>query len=690
MIHRLLKINWCWCGIIVIMLMLVGCNDIARFEGNKENSNAELEFIVRRPMANWQEQQRQADLIDAAEAIRSRLDSLGYVWAEVVAKPPEALSKEGLPVFTITEGPRVQLVTVTFDYRTSADDQGPKIKDIIKHKDLREITRLGQWYTTGPVNDAPGRITRALQVRGYLSAQVSPPKVIWNAEKDQARVHYSIVTGAQFKLASETMAFSGSETMRSELTALLDPVGTVCHPRLGSECAARLRNYLANKGYRQAIVDGKQLIDVEKAIVTIALTVETGAQNIVKNLTTVGGKKTSPSFFRSHLREVVVGEPLSQEQLDNALSSLRLTGLYRQVRSEIDVSDPNDADQADADVTIQVKENRTYHVDMMAGYGSYEQLRGGVEFIDEHLFGRGLRFNTGVNASMKSWGGDAGLSDPYLLGPGRLVGINVGFNERELPSFYRQESTATFGMSQRMRPLIDPAAYEARLTYEYKRSEDFRIEAAIPGEEEPGIYVTSAIGFNIRRDARTPKIVDPDSGTFSKIGIIYSAKPLGAEIQYLELNASWSGAINPAPWLVATCQIGARTRDPIDSESLPIGERIFLGGEDSVRSFTKDDLGPRDVSGNPQGGLTSAVANIELRWRLFKNQRNIEIATFYDIGMVDPNPFSLSDTFGQGVGLGLRYRTPVGPIRLDGAYNPGNRLGAKHPWAIHLAVGFAF
>jgi outer membrane translocation and assembly module TamA len=266
----------------------------------------------------------------------------------------------------------------------------------------------------------------------------------------------------------------------------------------------------------------------------------------------------------------------------------------------------------------------------------------------------------------------------------------VVYSERELPSFYRDELSAMVGVSQRMRPLFDPASYEARVTYEFKQSEDFRIIAPLPGQEESGQYTTSAIGTNIRRDTRVPKIVDPESGTYSQFGVIYSAKPLGAEVQYLELNGAWSAAVSPARWLVATVHVGARTRDPLDAESLPIGERLFLGGEDTVRSFTKDDLGERDINGQPQGGLTTAVANFELRWRLDFQYPNFEIATFYDIGMVDAQPWSISGPAGQGIGAGLRYRTPVGPIRLDGAYNPGDRLGAKHPYAFHLAVGFAF
>ena len=148
--------------------------------------------------------------------------------------------------------------------------------------------------------------------------------------------------------------------------------------------------------------------------------------------------------------------------------------------------------------------------------------------------------------------------------------------------------------------------------------------------------------------------------------------------------------MNPAPWLVATVHVSGTTRDPFADESLPIGERLFLGGEDSVRSFTRDDLGPRDANGDPTGGLTRLYGNIELRFRPFPRHRAFEFATFYDVGMVHEDPWSVGGPAGQAIGAGLRYRTPVGPIRFDYGYNPGDRLGADHPYALHLAVGFAF
>ena len=333
----------------------------------------------------------------------------------------------------------------------------------------------------------------------------------------------------------------------------------------------------------------------------------------------------------------------------------------------------------------------TQHVDFALGYGTYERLRGGVTYVDEHLFGRGLRLSAEVEASMIGWGTTVALADPFRFGPGRRLTLDVEYFERQEPSFAHREASTGLSFGRRFRPQRDDAAYEARTSYRFARSEDYRIEALDPtADPSESLYTTSTVAFDLRRDSRRPRVIDPDSGTLSRIGVGWSAAPLGATVDYTELSGEWSGAWSPAPWLVTTVRGAATTRQPGVVNSLPIGERLFMGGSNTVRSFAQDDLGPRAANGEPLGGLTSAVGNLELRWRPFAGHRQLEFATFYDIGTVDPDPWSLMEPWGAGIGAGIRYRTPVGPIRFDAAVDPSDTFGAKQNYALNLTVGFAF
>lgn len=142
---------------------------------------------------------------------------------------------------------------------------------------------------------------------------------------------------------------------------------------------------------------------------------------------------------------------------------------------------------------------------------------------------------------------------------------------------------------------------------------------------------------------------------------------------------------------------------------IPIGERYFNGGENTVRSFRESELGPKDLSGDPLGGLAFNVFSIELR-RLLTN--NMAASIFVDYGNISPN-FSpeedeldsfddrqevidrtFSDYFSDlrpAVGIGLQYLLPVGPARLDFAWNPDqDKDQDEDSFNFHFSIGMAF
>ena len=140
-----------------------------------------------------------------------------------------------------------------------------------------------------------------------------------------------------------------------------------------------------------------------------------------------------------------------------------------------------------------------------------------------------------------------------------------------------------------------------------------------------------------------------------------------------------------------------------DFDDLPLAERFFNGGENTVRSFKQSDLGPQD-NGDPVGGLAYNVINIELRQRLIGNLTG---SLFLDLGNVSPDRSLekydsksdiMSDTFSEyfenfrpGVGFGLQYQLPVGPARLDFAFNPDRDSDRGEDFFVfHFSVGMAF
>lgn len=667
--------------LLALVVLTAGCASQARIIGDHALSDGELEAAARRSLVTYAGEERTpADLIDAAEAMRARLDREGYPLAQVTAEPGSP------PSFTVVQGPRVALEGVDFTGETG-----------LTPGELLTAAAVEPWYTSATASAVRGRVVRALRGAGHLQATVAEPAEAWSADRARIRLVVTVQAGPRFALGATRLDLVADsdpgghwEALRTQLTPLLDTPGVPVLPRTISGMTARLRGRLLDLGHLQATVVASPRVPAGSALVEVDVAVSPGPVHVLRRLVVDGGARSSPGFVAGRMGELQTGQPLSQGAIDQAVTALLSTGLFRRVEAVPASGAPAADGSVPDDLTMRLRELPTQHVDFALGWGSYERLRGGVTYVDEHFVGQGLRFSTGIEASMVGWEANASLVDPFRFGPGRRVTLDVAILERREPSFSHQELSTGLEFIRRLKPAIDPVPWETRTGWRFARSKDFAIEAVDGGEQPKPLYTTSTLRFEVRRDTREPRVIDPENGMLCRIGVGWSAPPLGATVDYGELSGEWSGAWTPAPWLVVAVRGAATTRDPGVVDSLPIGERLFLGGADTVRSFSQDDLGPRAANGEPLGGLTSAVANLELRWRLFPEHREVEIATFYDFGTVDPAAWSLAAPWGSGIGAGLRYRTPVGPVRFDAAIDPRDDLGSDQDWAMHLTVGFAF
>ncbi len=669
-------------AVLALLVWLgVGCTPNARIEGESEVPEKALLIEARRPLNAYAGQDgQQTDLIDAAEAMRARYDREGYPDADVTPLPGHP------PTFRIVAGPRVSLGDVT-----CGGDLG------LAEAALIADAALGPWYTSGTAATGRSAMLRALRTAGHLQATVAAPVITWNSRRTRVDLHYKVQAGPCFRISRSELELVPDgdpagrwKDLEPGLAALLDPPGTICQPRTPAVTAVRLRGLLLDRGHLDATVEIHRQPGTEPGELHLRYAVQPGPVHMLRTIAVRGGRRSAPSFVHDRLVGLLPDLPLAQQDMDRSISSLLSTGLYR--RAEV-VPTAGTA-QADGtvpdDVEVRLQELPAQHVDISVGYGTYERWRGGVAYADDHALGRGLQASTGVDVSTVGWAWNSALVDPFILGPGRRIGLDVVLQQRQEPSYATREASAGLTYAQRFRPAIDPAAWEHRLGYRFSRSQNYRIEATEGNEDTELLYTTSTLSAELSRDTRAPRTFDPEDGTRTRVGMAWSAIPLGATIDYAEFSGEWSGAWSPADWLVCTARGLGTTRKPGVVEDLPIGERLFLGGSNTVRSFAQDELGPRSDGGASRGGLTSAVVNLELRWRLLPEHREIEVATFYDVGSVDRSPWRLGEPWGEGVGAGLRYRTPVGPIRFDAAYPPGETFGSARRWVLNLTVGFAF
>jgi outer membrane protein insertion porin family len=217
--------------------------------------------------------------------------------------------------------------------------------------------------------------------------------------------------------------------------------------------------------------------------------------------------------------------------------------------------------------------------------------------------------------------------------------------------------------------------------------------------------IQAQIGFDTRND-----IFFPTKGQKSFLSVEYAADLLGGNVEFGRLTGGLRYFVQLRQTTVLAMRYSAGLIIPGPNQiGVPIGERFFKGGENTVRSFEEAQLGPKDDSNDPVGGYAYNVISIELRQQLINR---LTASLFLDLGNIAPNrsreelgkpPYNsrsdiwedtLDDFFSDfrpAVGAGVQYLLPFGPARLDFAFNPDRDTERDEDlFAWHFSIGMAF
>jgi outer membrane protein assembly factor BamA len=200
-------------------------------------------------------------------------------------------------------------------------------------------------------------------------------------------------------------------------------------------------------------------------------------------------------------------------------------------------------------------------------------------------------------------------------------------------------------------------------------------------------YFVSSAGASLTLDTRSPDKLNPRSGWIGDIIGEIASSSLGSTIQFTRATGrlTYYFPVTANTLLALGARAGWMTPLSGDAFNIPIEERFFNGGSTSVRSFPERRLGPTDYHGYTIVGDTFMTYNAEYQFPIYGG---VIGAAFIDAGSVgetsgDTGPMRF------GVGPGLRYASPVGPLRIDVGFNPDRRPGERH-MMIQISVGMAF
>ncbi|HVO12515.1 MAG TPA: BamA/TamA family outer membrane protein [Vicinamibacteria bacterium] len=434
-------------------------------------------------------------------------------------------------------------------------------------------------------------------------------------------------------------------------------------------------------GYLEARVSTDVQLSEARDEATVRLLVDPGPRTIVDHVVLAGLGRTQPATVE---REMVLrrGEPFSFERVLESQRRLSALGIFEQVSIA-----EREAPAAQRDVVVNLQEAPPTSLSWGVGYSEQDRFRGSLEVTRRNLGGEGRSASVFARGSFRGSRLVLTLREPWLLGR-KLDSFVTGFwEEQALNGFDYNRKGLTLQVGR-------TASAHTSFILRYLLQDTRVFNLAVPIEEIDRQYRTYSVSgpsgsvvFDTRDDP-----LEPRRGLFLGADLQLSLAALGGT-SYLKgyFQAANVCHLRQDLVLVLSGHLGLADTFGQEPALLPQPERFFAGGDFGPRGFPFDMVGPLLTGANgqlyPVGGNALVLAGAELRYNL---TRAFQVASFLDLGNVylEPHDIDIS-ALRRSAGLGLRYRTPIGPIRLDWGYVLDRRPGEAQS-RFHFTIGHAF
>ena len=332
-----------------------------------------------------------------------------------------------------------------------------------------------------------------------------------------------------------------------------------------------------------------------------------------------------------------------------------------------------------------------------------------MQYRDRDLFGYGRPVTTSIEVSQRSYKGEILYEDPFFLDTDFAFRARLAAFTFDFDGYSKFELGGRFDLTRKITKYD-----EAGLTFavrHVKITNDGIKPEFLLGENTD--YLVNTLGLTNTLDMRESPYVTP-RGFLINNTLDLASNAFGSDIEFIRgtmrvgyylpfgPKVTTPGVVEDQPgtpfqrWVQqSSIAFGARAgiihsltvSGSAEATAIPIDERFFNGGADTVRSFGERELGPHDNHGHPVGGEFFTVLNIEYTFPILGE---LQGAIFTDAGNLLPTSEEIGlNDLRYAIGAGLRYKLPIGPIRLDYGVNPDPRPDEDFG-AFHFSFGFAF
>jgi len=635
---------------------------------------------------------------EGVDKVRKLYNEQGYVNAAIDYAVSVEANNQAVITLDISEGNRLLIKRVSFEGNKSFSQS--ELRGLIATREewiFSFITNRGVLDRDMLTNDV-AILANHYYDHGYVEHKIEEPIIVRG--RDGLEVVFRIHEGPQYRVGKVEIGGDLIQDGREMLKSVKLTTGQIFRGSRLREDVTKLQETYSNKGFAFVQVDPITKISAPDKKVDVALVITKGPPVYFNRVLVAGNTKTRDKVVR---RELLANEQelYSGTKITQSRNALQRTGYFEEVQITTKKTPQPDT----LDVLVDVKEGPTGTFQVGAGYSSGDGFLFNANIAEKNLFGRGQGVSGSFSIGSSRQDFIVSANDPYFYDSKMALGLDAFNTKREFTDF--DERKLGFGVGTSY-PLNDfrmpffgrgkdahvgsdelpgnsaPTIWDymrAGVSYDFTRETIKGISATAPDviRAEEGSSLTSSVTPRLTYDSRD-HFFAPTEGTKSNFAVRMAG--LGGDSRFIksDLSGRWHYPLLKDPkwggnWVLALggqLGYGLGFSGVKGDKDLPLFERYFLGGINSIRGFAERSIGPTAPSNcNDEkckgtdviGGDKAMVFNTELLFPIME-QYGLRGVAFFDMGTAFSDSFSFSD-LRRSVGAGVRWLSPFGPLRVE-------------------------
>ena len=422
-----------------------------------------------------------------------------------------------------------------------------------------------------------------------------------------------------------------------------------------------IKRYLDENAYAKALLDAKAYVDLDNYKVDIVYKIEKNQPQYFGDIQIQNDAKVDLEYILNQV-EFKQGEKYNISLLDKTYENLYNFGIYKY----ISIDENMDLREDVIPISIKLIEGDYRELGYGFGYDTNTKGRFKAQYRNDNFLGNLKRLTLATKINQDGYEFESNISNPHFLYKDLNLANELSYENIDYESYEEKK--------------IENKIYLQRDIFDLSHTLGFLVQQSNINsklqEYQSGNYLLNSVFYNIVFDKRDEPL-NPKSGYYLSFYLENGSKFFASDEDYIK-SLSELRLIKTIEKFTSSFKVKVGTLD----KDLPIFKHFFAGGDYSNRGYSYQNVGKLDPNENPYGGLSMIDSSLEFEYKIYKD---ISLATFFDSTMLNLQANSFTNDFYNSIGIGARYYTPIGPLRVDFGF-PLDDNG----FVFHIGIGQVF